>query len=149
MIELLVTVAIVAILATIAMPLSEILIQRNKEQELRTSLRLIREAIDSYKQASDQGDIAKKSDESGYPKSLKTLVEGVENIRDPKKSKIYFLRRLPRDPLAGDDSLDSSATWGKRSYASPPDDPQAGDDVFDIYSLSKEVGLNGIRYRDW
>jgi general secretion pathway protein G len=149
LIELLVTVAIVAILATIALPLSEVTIQRNKEQELRTNLRQIREAIDAYKQAVDQGEIAKSSDESGYPKSLRVLVDGVENLKDPKKSKVYFLRRLSHDPMSSDDSLDFAATWGKRSYASPPDDPQEGDDVFDVYSLSKMVGLNGIPYREW
>jgi general secretion pathway protein G len=149
LIELVITVTIVAILASVAVPLMEVAVQRNKEQELRVSLRQIREAIDAYKQAVDEGKVARSADESGYPRSLNTLVEGVDNIKDPKKSKLYFLRRVPRDPMAGDSKLDPSETWGKRSYASPADDPQEGDDLFDVYSLSKGTGLNGVAYREW
>lgn len=149
LIELVITVAIVAILASVAVPLAEVTVQRNREQELRASLRQIREAIDAYKQAVDEGKIAKSANESGYPRSLGTLVEGVENIKDPKKSRLYFLRRVPHDPMAGDSKLDPGETWGKRSYASPADDPQEGDDLFDVYSLSKGTGLNGVAYREW
>src|SRR5687768_9711135 len=96
LIELVITVAIVGILAAAVLPLAEVTIQRAKESELRTALRQMREAIDAYKLGSDEGRVAKRADESGYPKSLEILVEGVENAKDPKKSKIYFLRRVPR-----------------------------------------------------
>jgi general secretion pathway protein G len=124
-------------------------VQRAKEHELRTALRQMREAIDAYKQASDEGRVAKRVNESGYPKSLEMLVAGVEDAKDPKKTKIYFLRRIPRDSMAPDSTLAAAETWGKRSYASPPDEPKAGDDVFDVYSLSTGIGLNAVRYREW
>lgn len=149
LIELMVTVAIIAILATIAFPMAEVAAQRSKEQDLRFALRQIREAIDSYKQASDEGRIAKAIDKSGYPSLLTDLVEGVKDIKSPERKKIYFLRSLPRDPMSNDDHATPEETWGKRSYASPPDDPQEGDDVFDVFSLSDEKGLNGIPYREW
>ena len=81
--------------------------------------------------------------------SLEELVAGVEDQKSPKKEKIYFLRRLPRDPLATDPALGPAESWGKRSYESPPDDPREGDDVFDVYSLSPMVGINGRPYREW
>lgn len=149
LIELVITVAIVAILSTVALPLAEVTIQRAKEHELRAALRQIREAIDAYKQAVDEGRITRRTNESGYPKSLEVLAAGVEDAKAPKKAQIYFLRRIPHDPMATDSTLPPSETWGKRSYASPPDEPKAGDDVFDVYSLSTGVGLNGIRYREW
>jgi general secretion pathway protein G len=73
----------------------------------------------------------------------------VPDAKDPGKRKIYFLRRLPRDPMSQDSTLAAAETWGKRSYESPPDSPQAGDDVFDVYSRSQVVGLNGIPYDKW
>jgi len=149
LIELLITVAIVAILASIALPMNELVVQHNKEQELRSSLRQIREAIDAYKQAADEGRIAKSTGRSGYPRSLEDLVEGVEAIDDPNKGKIYFLRRIPRDPLVEDSNMPSEQTWGKRSYESSPDAPQEGEDVFDVYALSNGTGLNGIPYSEW
>ncbi|MEA3155833.1 MAG: ral secretion pathway protein [Betaproteobacteria bacterium] len=149
LIELIITVAIVGILAAAVLPLAEVTMQRAKESELRTSLRQVREAIDAYKQASDEGRVAKKAGESGYPKSLDVLVDGVEDAKDPKKTKIYFLRRIPRDPMAIESGGSAVSTWGKRSYASPPDDPKSGDDVFDVYSLSSGTGLNRVRYREW
>ena len=149
LIELVVTVAIVAILALGILPLAEVTMQRTKETELRSALRQVREAIDAYKQASDEGRVARRANETGYPRSLQLLVEGVEDAKDPKKSKIYFLRRIPRDPMAGDSDVAAEETWGRRSYASPPDDPKPGDDVFDVYSLSAGTGLNGVRYREW
>jgi general secretion pathway protein G len=149
LIELVITVAIVALLASIALPVTELAVQRGKEQDLRRSLREIREAIDGYKQASDEGRVRKSINESGYPKKLEMLVEGVEDEKSPKRDKIYFLRRLPRDPFSSDPTLTASATWGKRSYASPPDDPKDGDDVFDVYSLAPGKGINGQPYREW
>ena len=123
--------------------------QRTKEQELRRTLRQIREAIDVYKQASDEGRIKKSIGDSGYPKKLEELAEGVDDLKSPKKEKIYFLRRIPRDPLNADPTLSPAASWGKRSYASPPDDPREGDDVFDVFSLAPGKGINGQPYRDW
>ena len=149
LIELVITVAIVALLASIALPVSELAVQRTKEQELRRTLRQIREAIDLHKQASDEGRIRKSVGDSGYPKKLEELAEGVDDQKSPKKEKIYFLRRIPRDPLNADPTLSAAATWGKRSYASPPDDPKEGDDVFDVFSLAPGKGINGQPYRDW
>lgn len=151
LVELMVVVAIVSILASAAMPLREVAIKREKEQELRLALRQIRTAIDAYKLAADEGRIEKKADEIGYPRKLEDLVEGVPNIKDPKKTMIYFLRRLPRDPMFTNSDLNvpDAETWGKRSYASPPDNPEEGDDVFDIYSRSDRRGLNGIPYNQW
>jgi len=142
LIELLIVVAIVALLASIAAPLAELGYQRGKEQELRYALREIREAIDAYKRASDEGKIERKADASGYPPTLATLVEGVEEKTNPEKTKIYFLRRIPKDPLGGEE-------WGLRSYASPADDPRDGKDVYDVYSRSEAVGLNKLPYREW
>ncbi len=149
LIELVITVAIVAVLASAALPLNELIVQRAKEQELRRSLREIREAIDLYKQAWDDGRLQKKVGESGYPPRLEALVQGVDNQRDPKKAKIYFLRRLPRDPLATDPQLTAAGSWAKRSYASPPEDPKEGEDVFDVYSQAAGTGINGRPYREW
>nr|WP_294867509.1 type II secretion system protein [uncultured Pseudogulbenkiania sp.] len=151
LIEMMVTVAIVALLASVAVPMAELAVQREKEQELRLALTQIREAIDAYKKAVDEGRIPKAADESGYPTSLEILVEGVPDPKDPdKKRKFYFLRRIPRDPMASDDALVAAAdTWGKRSYASPADAPEEGDDVYDVYSKTEARGLNGIPYRQW
>lgn len=149
LIELVVTVAIVGILALTAMPVLEMTAKRQKEAELRAALRDIRGGIDAYKRAADDGKVEKKVDESGYPKQLEDLVKGIEKAKDPNKTKTYFLRRMPRDPFNGDPSLPPEQTWGKRSYASPPDAPMEGVDVFDVYSLSTGVGLNGIPYREW
>ena len=149
LIELVITVAIVAPLASVALPVSELAVQRTKEQELRRTLRQVREAIDAYKQASDEGRIQKSVGDSGYPKKLEALAEGVDDQKSPKKDKIYFLRRIPRDPLNTDPTLSAAGTWGKRSYASPPDDPKEGDDVFDVFSLAQGKGINGQPYRDW
>src|SRR2546428_2771378 len=148
LIELVVTVAIVAILASAALPLNELTVKRAKEQDLRRSLREIREALDAYKQASEDGRIVRAPDASGYPKRLEDLIEGVDDRRSQTKRRMYFLRRIPRDPLA-DPSLPAAQTWGRRSYASPPDEPAQGDDVFDVYSLAPGVGISGRPYKEW
>jgi general secretion pathway protein G len=149
LIELAVTVAIVGVLATMALPLAETTIRRAKEAELRTALRQVREGLDTYKRAGEEGRIRVRADASGYPPRLEDLADGVEDIRRPDLAKIYFLRRVPRDPFSGDPELAAAETWGRRSYASPPDNPQPGEDVFDVYSLAEGVGLNGIPYRQW
>ncbi len=148
LIELVVSLAILALLATMAAPMGEVVVQRNKEQELRKSLRQIRDAIDAYKQAYDDGRILKKVEATGYPPSLEVLEEGVPDSKSPQEKMIYFLRKLPRDPFASPD-LPAKDTWGLRSYASSASSPQKGDDVFDVYSLSEKKGLNGVLYRDW
>jgi general secretion pathway protein G len=149
LVELMIVVAIMAVLATAAMPLYELTAQREKEKELRVALRQIREALDAYKRAVSDGRIARKADESEYPRRLEDLVAGVPDAKDPEKRKIYFLRRLPRDPMSDDAALSDADTWGKRAYESPPDTPQAGDDVFDVYSHSTNIGLNGVAYDRW
>jgi general secretion pathway protein G len=149
LIELVITVAIVGLLSTIALPLVQLTVQRVKEQELRAALREIRTALDTYKLASDQGRVQKEVKASGYPPTLETLVEGVQDARDPEGGMIYFLRRVPRDPFFPDGSVPPAQTWGLRSYESPPESPQPGDDVYDVYSLSERSALNGSLYRDW
>jgi general secretion pathway protein G len=149
LIELVITVAIVGLLATAVFPLAHLASQRAKETELRAALREIRSAIDAYKLASDQGRVEKEADASGYPPNLQVLVDGVEDARSEKKSQIYFLRRIPRDPLYPDGTATAADTWGLRSYGSPPDAPQSGDDVYDVYSLAGGHGINGVPYRDW
>jgi general secretion pathway protein G len=150
LIELLVTVAIVSLLASVALPMTELVVQRDKEQDLRQALRQIRSAIDAYKQAVDEGRVKTSMLQSGYPPTLKELVDGVSDQTDPDgKSMIYFLRRIPRDPMSDDPAKPNDETWGKRSYASSADSPAEGDDVYDVYSLSPGVGLNGVSYRNW
>ena len=149
LIELVVTVALVGILALVAVPLGDLGVQRLREGELRSGLRQIREALDAYKRASDSGKVARRADGSGYPQTLEELEAGVVDAKSPNQSKIYFLRRLPRDPFHADANAPAAATWGKRAYASAPDMPMEGDDVFDVYSRSERVGLNGIPLRDW
>jgi general secretion pathway protein G len=148
LIELVITVAIVALLASVAFPVAELAVKRSREQDLRTALREIRSAIDAYKRAYDEGRIQRSPLATGYPPTLALLVDGVPDARQPDKKKIYFLRRLPADPMQPDAGSPSEA-WGKRSYASPPDRPEEGDDVFDVYSRSEGVGLNGRPYREW
>ena len=142
LIELLIVVAIVALLASVAAPLAELGWQRGKEQELRSALRELRGAIDAYKRASDDGLIEKKADASGYPEKLSLLVEGVPVKSKPQEEKVYFLRRLPKDPITGED-------WGLRSYASPADAPRDGKDVFDVFLRSDDIGLNKFPYKEW
>lgn len=149
LIELVITVAIVAILASAILPLTELTQQRAKEQDLRRALRELRAAIDAHKQASDEGRILKRVGDSGFPKRLEDLVEGIEDQKSPRREKLYFLRRIPRDPFAADATRSAAETWGKRSYSSPPEDPREGEDVFDVYTLHEGTGINGRPYREW
>ena len=149
LIEMVVSVAIVALLASIAIPVEELVVKRFKEQALRQSLREIRTALDAYKQAVDDKRIDASLSRSGYPTSLTVLVDGVQDKQNvDKQGKLYFLRRLPSDPFA-EPGLSAEDGWGKRSYTSSADDPREGEDVFDVYSKSANIGLNGVPYRKW
>ncbi len=149
LIELLVTLAILALLGTLVIPVTQVTVQRKQEQELRRALRDIRNGIDEYKKAVDEGRVERLVNSNGYPKTLETLVEGVPDLRHPKKAKIFFLRRIPRDPFHGDGELSDAQTWGKRSYASEATEPREGEDVYDVYSTSERIGLNDVPYKKW
>jgi general secretion pathway protein G len=149
-IELIVTVAIVALLASMVFPMAELAVQRSRERDLRDALRQIRGAIDAYKKAYDEKRILGDANASGYPPTLAILADGVVDAKSPNKDrKIYFLRRIPKDPLSNDPTISPDATWGRRSYLSPADAPREGDDIFDVYSRSPASGLNGVPYRKW
>ena len=149
LIELLVVIAIMSMLASIGMPLAELSHRRAQEEELRRALREIRTALDSYKRMVDAGLIARPAGGSGYPPNLQVLVDGEVNAQTPQASKLYFLRRVPRDPFASDTIADLADTWGLRSYDSPSDDPKPGRDVYDVYSKAPGTGLDGRPYRQW
>lgn len=149
LVELMITLAILALLASVAVPFAQLAQQRHKEGELREGLRQIRTALDAYRQAVKEGRVDAAADSSGYPPDLDVLWKGVADKSRPDAVKIYFLRRLPRDPFFPDASAPAAETWGLRSYASPPDAPEPGRDVFDVYSLSTGTGLNGLPYREW
>jgi general secretion pathway protein G len=160
LVELMVVLAIMGVLASVALPLTELARQRRQEQELRSALREIRSALDAYKRAGDEGRIPRPAAGSGYPPSLEVLVQGVVDERSPQRQRIHFLRRIPADPFFPGPlpdrevqpvaaALAGARTWGLRSYASPAHDPRPGADVYDIYSLSSAKGLDGRPYRDW
>ena len=148
-VELLVSVAILATLAMVAMPLAEATAKRQKEHELRLALQNIRQAIDVYRQATQNGNIAMQPGQSGYPPSLLDLTAGVPDIKQQGGKLLYFLRSIPRDPFYPDSSVSSIDTWAKRCYASSADSPREGDDIFDVYSRSSQTGLNGVPYAEW
>lgn len=150
LIELVVTVAIVGLLASVAFPMAELVSKRAREHELHRALREIRDALDAYRRAVDEGRIIQSIGQSGYPATLQTLVDGVPDAASPdKKARIFLLRRIPRDPMCLDPQLSAVATWGKRDYRSSADEPLEGEQVFDVYSLAPGTGLNGIPYRNW
>ena len=148
LIEMLVVLALMGILASAARPLLELSVQRSREHELRQALRTVRTALDAYKKAAELGTVGKGAEDSGYPPTLTALVSGVPDAKSVEGKKIYFLRRLPRDPFA-DRDLPPAETWGLRAADSPPDEPRPGRDVFDIYSRSERRALDGTTYRDW
>lgn len=149
LIELLVTLALVAALASIALPLNQMVQQRSREEELRRALWQIRDAIDDYKRATEEGQIAVSVDDSGYPPTLQHLVDGVPDQRQLDGRKLYFLRRMPRDPMCDCPSRSNAQTWGLRSYGSSPESPRPGADVYDVYSTSSRNGLDGVPYKEW
>jgi general secretion pathway protein G len=145
LIELLVVMAVLGLLAAAVMPLAEVTVQRERERELKRALWEMRDAIDAYKRAADAG--AVPTGYSVYPPSLDSLVQGVPDA-SAEGGKRFFLRRIPRDPFAPAD-LEPARTWGLRSYASEPDRPQSGADVYDVHSRSERIGLNGLPLRQW
>lgn len=151
LVEVVITVAIIGVLAMMAVPLLEMTAKRQKEAELRAALRQIRTAIDAYHDmyTAKPARIEQIEGASGYPPDLESLAKGVPDITHPERRAMYFLRRLPRDPMSTEPDATPAETWGKRSYASTPDEPQEGEDVFDVYSKSPGVGLNGVPYREW
>ena len=152
LVELLITLVIVAILGSAAFPMIKLNVQRAKENELRADLRQMREAIDAYKKAADEGHIKKSIEETGYPPNLEVLVSGVPEEKDVNKRKLKFLRNSPPDPMQPSTNaglVDGESTWGLRSYVSEAENPAPGADVYDVYSLSHEVGINGIPYAKW
>ncbi|WP_374539109.1 type II secretion system protein [Chitinimonas taiwanensis] len=147
LIELMVTLAILAVLASVVVPSAQLGVQRMRETELKRALREIRDGIDAYKAAYTAGHIERRPDGNGYPPDLATLVNGVNDQLDPEGRRRYFLRRIPSDPFC--QQAEPERCWGLRSYASPADAPRSGEDVYDVYSLATGVGLNGIAYRNW
>ncbi len=146
-VELVVVTALVLILASAILPLTRVTIQRQKEIELHRALREIRTAIDKYKDAVDAGQIGGtdvRVGSEGYPPDLETLVEGVSIVNDQSGRKLKFLRRVPIDPMTGD------TDWGLRSYQDAPDTTSwGGQNVFDVYSKSDGIALDGTKYKDW
>ena len=143
LLELVVASAILMVLATMALPLARVKIKRDKELELRRALREMRTAIDRYKDAADRGLIAVQVETEGYPPDLETLVEGVALSGAPGR-RMRFLRRIPLDPMT------NSTEWGLRSVQDPPDSRySSGKNVFDVYSRSSGVALDGTYYADW
>jgi general secretion pathway protein G len=146
-VELLVVLAILGVLAAAVMPLGESLLAAQKERELRQALWEIRGAIDDYRRTTDK--LGSASTGSGYPPNLQALVEGLSDPRpEARGGRIYFLRRIPRDPFA-DPQLPPAETWRLRSYASPADQPRPGSDVYDVKSSSERTGLDGTRHDTW
>lgn len=147
LIELLVALVLLALLVTAASPVLQLNGKREKERELKRALWQIRDALDAYKEAVDQGLIKKTAEDSGYPPNLTILVTGVENAKDAKKKKLFFLRRIPRDPFATDSQLSNADTWRIRAYDGAIDD--MAKDVYDVSSRSTAIGINQQPYSEW
>jgi len=143
-VELLVTVAILSILAAMVLPIAKTTLRREKEMELRRDLRTMRESIDQFKKFSDAGLIQQRCLQCyGYPEEMETLVEGVPQVGAIDK-KLRFMRRIPIDPMTAE------AVWGLRSVQDDPNDMSwGGQNVFDVYSLSEGEALDGSKYHDW
>jgi general secretion pathway protein G len=154
LIELLVVIAILGVLATAAMPLSRITVTRAKEIELRTDLRTIRTAIDAFKKDCDEKKLSSlegycKADQNNYPESLEQLTEPLKMSGAVTTTKKY-LRRIPRDPMTKLDTPDNANNWGLRSYTDLPDSTEwGGGNVFDVYSKSEAIALDGSKYNTW
>lgn len=147
LVELLVALALLALLVSAATPMVQMNAKRQKEQELRRVLWQMRDAIDAYKQAVDDGLIKKNQNDDGYPPNLRVLTTGVENSQDPGMKKLFFLRRIPRDPFAEDPEASNEQTWQIRGY-----DGTQGEfatDVYDVSSRSTQVGINQQPYNTW
>jgi general secretion pathway protein G len=154
-IELVVTLALVGLVSLLALPLYELTATRMKEAELRQALRVLRGALDTYKAATDSGSLKREPGESGYPPRLEILTEVLDLASKPDASgslasqRLVILRQLPRDPFSTDPTLPPEQTWNTRAYASRADDPQPGDDVFDVSSKSAATALDGTPYASW
>ncbi len=149
LIELLVVLAIMGLLASLVVPVAQMAVQRQREQTLTRHLFEIRQALDAYKRAVDQGRIARPVGGSGYPPSLQVLVDGVVDLKDPEGRVLRFLRRVPGDPMTARADAAGDGAWGLRSHASDASNPRPGADVFDVHSTSAAVGLNGVPYAAW
>ena len=140
LVELIVAIAIMAILATGVLPITRNIVKREREKELRAALWQMRDAIDRYKDAADRGLFQIKLDSNGYPPDLDELVKGV----DISGKKVKFLRRVPMDPMT------HTKEWGLRSMQDDPDsDSWGGQAVFDVYTKSEGTALDGTKYKDW
>jgi len=141
--ELVMVASVLTVLAMATLPVAKFTAKRSKEAELKSDLREMRMAIDEYKRYSDAGLIPMELGTEGYPKKLDVLVEGVQLVGQVDK-KLKLLRRIPVDPMTGKDE------WGLRSYQDAPDATSwGGENIYDVYSLSKGAGLNGVPYRKW
>lgn len=153
LLELVVSLALVGVLALVAMPLAEVTSTRVKEAELKRSLRVIRTALDQYKAAVDAGQLPRAAGDSGYPPSLELLTQPLPMqgaIAEGEPRVLVLLRQLPRDPFAADRRVSAAATWRTRAYGSASDAWEAGGrDVFDVSSSSEAVALDGSRYGEW
>ena len=142
LVEMIAAMTIMLILTTIALPMASVVVKREKEMELREDLRTMRDAIDRYKSFADRGMIPTDMDTYGYPPTLETLVQGVP--LKGSKDKYKFLRKIPVDPMTG------NKDWGMRSMQDDPGSQSwGGQDVFDVFSKSQGIGMNGTPYADW